>query len=85
VLESPGCKPLPLRTALGRSPLAYDLRPATKEQVQGLGGRFVELPIEAEPEDSWPFTNVGHCVLGGENLLSTEWCQHVPKQENFNN
>ena len=85
MLESPGCKPLPLRTALGRSPLAYDLRPATKEQVQSLGGRFVELPIEAEPEDSWPFTNVGHCVLGGENLLSREWCQHVPKHENFNN
>jgi NAD(P) transhydrogenase subunit alpha len=70
---------------LGAVASAYDLRPATKEQVQSLGGRFVELPIEAESEDSWPFTNVGHCVLGGENLLSTEWCQHVPKQENFKN
>ena len=27
---------------------AYDLRPAVKEQVQSLGGRFVELPIEAK-------------------------------------
>ena len=26
---------------------AYDIRPAAKEQVQSLGGRFVELPIEA--------------------------------------
>jgi hypothetical protein len=38
---------------------AYDLRPATKEQVQSLGGRFVELPIEAEPEDSWPSRTLG--------------------------
>ena len=27
---------------------AYDLRPAAKEQVQSLGGRFVELPVEAK-------------------------------------
>jgi NAD(P) transhydrogenase subunit alpha len=27
---------------------AYDVRPAAKEQVQSLGGRFVELPIEAK-------------------------------------
>ena len=27
---------------------AYDMRPAAKEQVQSLGGRFVELPIEAK-------------------------------------
>lgn len=27
---------------------AYDLRPAAKEQVQSLGARFVELPIEAK-------------------------------------
>jgi NAD(P) transhydrogenase subunit alpha len=33
---------------LGAVALAYDLRPAAKEQVQSLGGRFVELPIEAE-------------------------------------
>jgi len=26
----------------------YDLRPAAKEQVQSLGGRFIELPIEAK-------------------------------------
>jgi H+-translocating NAD(P) transhydrogenase subunit alpha len=32
---------------LGAVASAYDLRPASKEQVQSLGGRFVELPIEA--------------------------------------
>jgi NAD(P) transhydrogenase subunit alpha len=32
---------------LGAVVSAYDLRPAAKEQVQSLGGRFVELPIEA--------------------------------------
>jgi H+-translocating NAD(P) transhydrogenase subunit alpha len=32
---------------LGAVISAYDLRPAAKEQVQSLGGRFVELPIEA--------------------------------------
>jgi len=32
---------------LGAVASAYDLRPAVKEQVQSLGGRFVELPIEA--------------------------------------
>ncbi len=33
---------------LGAIAFAYDLRPAAKEQVQSLGGRFVELPIEAK-------------------------------------
>lgn len=33
---------------LGAVACAYDLRPAAKEQVQSLGGRFVELPIEAK-------------------------------------
>jgi H+-translocating NAD(P) transhydrogenase subunit alpha len=32
---------------LGAVVSAYDLRPASKEQVQSLGGRFVELPVEA--------------------------------------
>src|SRR6202163_5027239 len=32
---------------LGAVASAYDMRPAAKEQVQSLGGRFVELPIEA--------------------------------------
>jgi NAD(P) transhydrogenase subunit alpha len=31
---------------LGAVVSAYDLRPAVKEQVQSLGGRFVELPLE---------------------------------------
>jgi NAD(P) transhydrogenase subunit alpha len=33
---------------LGAVSSAYDMRPAAKEQVQSLGGRFVELPIEAQ-------------------------------------
>ena len=33
---------------LGAVISAYDVRPAAKEQVQSLGGRFVELPIEAK-------------------------------------
>ncbi|MFZ0733301.1 MAG: NAD(P) transhydrogenase subunit alpha [Candidatus Sulfotelmatobacter sp.] len=33
---------------LGAVASAYDMRPASKEQVQSLGGRFVELPIEAQ-------------------------------------
>ena len=32
---------------LGAVASAYDMRPAAKEQVMSLGGRFVELPIEA--------------------------------------
>jgi NAD(P) transhydrogenase subunit alpha len=33
---------------LGAVTSAYDMRPAAKEQVQSLGGRFVELPVEAK-------------------------------------
>jgi H+-translocating NAD(P) transhydrogenase subunit alpha len=33
---------------LGAVTSAYDTRQATKEQVQSLGGRFVELPLEAK-------------------------------------
>jgi len=38
---------------LGGVASAYDVRPAAKEQVQSLGGRFVELPLEAtDAEDA---------------------------------
>jgi NAD(P) transhydrogenase subunit alpha len=38
---------------LGAVVSAYDLRPVVKEQVQSLGGRFVELPIEvADAQDA---------------------------------
>ena len=38
---------------LGAVVSAYDLRPAVKEQVHSLGGRFVELPIEvADAQDA---------------------------------
>jgi NAD(P) transhydrogenase subunit alpha len=33
---------------LGAVVTGYDLRPAVKEQVQSLGARFLELPLEAE-------------------------------------
>jgi NAD(P) transhydrogenase subunit alpha len=33
---------------LGAITSSYDMRPASKEQVQSLGARFVELPIEAK-------------------------------------
>ncbi len=33
---------------LGAVTSAYDMRPAAKEQVHSLGGRFVEIPIEAK-------------------------------------
>ncbi len=33
---------------LGAVASAYDMRPASKEQVQSLGGRFVELAVEAK-------------------------------------
>ena len=33
---------------LGAVASAYDLRPASKEQVESLGGRFIELPVEAK-------------------------------------
>ena len=42
------CRRSPRRKRLGAVVSAYDLRPAVKEQVQSLGGRFVELPIEAK-------------------------------------
>ena len=34
---------------LGAVVQAYDVRPAVKEQVESLGARFVELPLEAGP------------------------------------
>lgn len=38
---------------LGAVAQAYDVRPAVKEQVESLGARFVELPLEAgEAEDT---------------------------------
>lgn len=33
---------------LGAVVSAYDLRPAVKEQIQSLGGRFIELPLETK-------------------------------------
>jgi H+-translocating NAD(P) transhydrogenase subunit alpha len=43
-----GLQALATARRLGAATSAYDMRPAAKEQVQSLGGRFVELPIEAK-------------------------------------
>ena len=37
---------------LGARVEAYDVRPAVKEQIQSLGARFVELPLEALGEEA---------------------------------
>jgi H+-translocating NAD(P) transhydrogenase subunit alpha len=43
-----GLQALATARRLGAVTSAYDMRPAAKEQVQSLGGRFVELPIETK-------------------------------------
>jgi len=48
-----GLQALATARRLGAVASAYDLRPAAKEQVHSVGGRFIELPIEAkDAEDS---------------------------------
>lgn len=43
-----GLQAIAVARRLGGVVEAYDVRPAVKEQVASLGGKFVELPIEAE-------------------------------------
>ena len=50
---------------LGAVASAYDMRPAAKEQVQSLGGRFVELPLEAQNAQDAR----GYGTAQDENLL----------------
>lgn len=38
---------------LGAIVEAYDVRPATREQVESVGGRFIDLPIDAEAEGGY--------------------------------
>jgi proton-translocating NAD(P)+ transhydrogenase subunit alpha len=53
---------------LGAVASAYDMRPAAKEQVQSLGGRFVELPIEAkDAQDSR-----GYATAQGEEFYKKQ-------------
>ena len=52
---------------LGAVVSAYDLRPAAKEQVQSLGGRFVELPIEAKDAQD---ADGGYARAQDEDFLS---------------
>jgi NAD(P) transhydrogenase subunit alpha len=42
-----GLQAIAMSRRLGAKVEAYDVRPAVKEQVQSLGARFVELPIES--------------------------------------
>ena len=42
-----GLQAISVARRLGAKVEAYDVRPAVKEQVQSLGARFVELPIES--------------------------------------
>ena len=43
-----GLQAISVARRLGAKVEAYDIRPAVKEQVQSLGARFVELPIESK-------------------------------------
>jgi NAD(P) transhydrogenase subunit alpha len=43
-----GLQAISVSRRLGAKVEAYDVRPAVKEQVQSLGARFVELPIESK-------------------------------------
>ena len=43
-----GLQAISVARRLGAKVEAYDVRPAVKEQVQSLGARFVELPIESQ-------------------------------------
>ncbi len=48
-----GLQAISMARRLGAAVEAYDLRPAVKEQVQSLGAKFVDLPIEtSEAEDA---------------------------------
>jgi H+-translocating NAD(P) transhydrogenase subunit alpha len=53
---------------LGAVASAYDMRPAAKEQVQSLGGRFVELPIEAKDAQDAR----GYATAQGEEFYSKQ-------------
>lgn len=49
---------------LGASVSAYDVRPAVKEQVQSLGGKFVEMPLDASQSE----TSGGYAQAMGEDF-----------------
>ena len=56
--------------------MAYDLRPASKEQVQSLGGRFVELPVEVkDAEDARGYAASGRSLPTSvsANCLAASW------------
>ena len=48
-----GLQALSSARKLGAVVVAYDVRPAVKEQIESLGGKFVEMPLEtADAEDA---------------------------------
>jgi NAD(P) transhydrogenase subunit alpha len=46
-----GLQAIAVARRLGAKVEAYDVRPAVKEQVQSLGAKFVELPIESQDSE----------------------------------
>ena len=64
---------------LGAVVSAYDLRPASKEQVQSLGGRFVELPIEAkDAQDARGYGTAQDESFYARSSVSC-WAEWLPK------
>ena len=53
---------------LGAQVSAYDVRPAVKEQVQSLGAKFVELPLETGASE----TAGGYAKAMGEEFYATQ-------------
>ncbi|MCX7402626.1 MAG: Re/Si-specific NAD(P)(+) transhydrogenase subunit alpha [Planctomycetia bacterium] len=53
---------------LGAQVLAYDVRPAVKEQVQSLGAKFVELPLETGSSE----TAGGYAKAMGEEFYARQ-------------
>ena len=63
---------------LGAVVSAYDMRPAVKEQVQSLGGRFVELPIEAtDAQDARGYAKAQDDAF--YNASASCWARSLPK------
>ncbi|MBA2303313.1 MAG: NAD(P)(+) transhydrogenase (Re/Si-specific) subunit alpha, partial [Acidobacteria bacterium] len=59
-----GLQAIAVARRLGAKVEAYDVRPAVKEQVQSLGAKFVELPIESQDAED----KGGYAVAQDENF-----------------
>ena len=63
-----GLQAIATATRLGAQVLAYDVRPAVKEQVQSLGAKFVELPLETGSSE----TAGGYAKAMGEEFYARQ-------------